>query len=138
MVDKSEPTYSMHKFWLDAYKAAWQSQNPAAIADLFGEQALYQISPFQEPLRGREAITAYWRGICETQQNVRFSYELFSVQDGLCVAHWWVNFQRVKTGKIVELDGILVFSLAQDECCSTFREWYLKKTDGEDPKGSDA
>jgi uncharacterized protein (TIGR02246 family) len=46
--------------WLDRYVAAWKSYDPAAIADLFSADAEYRYHPWDEPVRGREAIVADW------------------------------------------------------------------------------
>ena len=44
--------------WLDNYVEAWRTYEPAKIGNLFSEDALYFYSPFDDPLRGREAIVA--------------------------------------------------------------------------------
>jgi SnoaL-like protein len=46
--------------WLDRYVAAWKSYDPAAIGELFSEDAEYRYHPWDEPVRGREAIVADW------------------------------------------------------------------------------
>ncbi len=46
--------------WLDAYVAAWRSYDHAAIGALFADDATYAYHPWDEPLRGREAIVANW------------------------------------------------------------------------------
>ena|SRR2546428_7637168 len=46
--------------WLDAYVAAWRSYDPEEIRQLFTEDAVYRPLPYDEPLRGGEAITKAW------------------------------------------------------------------------------
>jgi hypothetical protein len=46
--------------WLDRYVAAWKSYDEAEIADLFSTDAEYRYHPWDEPVRGREAIVADW------------------------------------------------------------------------------
>ncbi len=46
--------------WLDRYVAAWKSYDEAEIADLFSTEAEYRYHPWDEPVRGREAIVADW------------------------------------------------------------------------------
>lgn len=46
--------------WVDAYVAAWRSNDPDEIAALFAADATYAYSPWKEPLRGADAIVADW------------------------------------------------------------------------------
>jgi hypothetical protein len=46
--------------WLDRYVAAWKSYDKADIADLFSADAEYRYHPWDEPVRGREAIVEDW------------------------------------------------------------------------------
>jgi len=51
--------------WLDAYVEAWRTYDPAAIGELFGEDAEYRYHPWdagENVLVGREAIVAAWLG----------------------------------------------------------------------------
>jgi hypothetical protein len=41
--------------WLDRYIAAWASYDPAAIGDLFTDDARYRFHPSDEGFLGREA-----------------------------------------------------------------------------------
>ncbi len=53
-------THDDVQVWLDRYVAAWKSFDPAEIGDLFSEDAEYRYHPWDEPLRGRDAIVADW------------------------------------------------------------------------------
>ena len=47
--------------WLDRYVAAWMTYDPAAIGDLFAEEATYRYHPWdEEPVRGRDEIVRAW------------------------------------------------------------------------------
>ena len=46
--------------WLDRYVAAWKSYDSTEIADLFSADAEYRYHPWDDPVRGREAIVADW------------------------------------------------------------------------------
>jgi len=47
---------------MDQYGVASETSDPAVAAALFAEDAVYQETPFDEPMRGREAIYRYWSG----------------------------------------------------------------------------
>ena len=46
--------------WLDAYVAAWRSYERDAIVALFTDDVSYRYLPFDEPLRGAEAVADSW------------------------------------------------------------------------------
>jgi len=46
--------------WLDSYVAAWRTYDPATIGELFSEDAEYRYHPWDEPVRGRDAIVDSW------------------------------------------------------------------------------
>ena len=48
--------------WLDAYRHAWTTDDPDEVAGLFTEDIMYSAEPYAEPLRGREAVVAFWLG----------------------------------------------------------------------------
>ena len=90
--------------WLDAYGRAWEGRDPDAAASLFTEEATYQWGPFEEPLRGREAIRERWASAVDAQADVSFAVP--------------VAQQRVR------LEGIFQVALDDDGSCSEFREWW--------------
>lgn len=114
--------------WLNAYKRAWENLGTAASVALFTDDATYQVSPFSEAIRGREALTAYWSNVAVSQVDVHFDYQVLAVNDELGVNHWSASFIKRKTGKLVHLDGIFVVKLNPDELCFEFREWWEGST----------
>src|SRR5256885_8529816 len=65
--------------WLAAYGTAWTSRDPEAAASLYADNATYQVTPFDEPLRGRAAIYEYWAGVAKTEEKIQFDYEILAV-----------------------------------------------------------
>ncbi len=53
--------------WVNTLIRAWENRDAQAAADLFTNNATYQENPFDEPLRGRAAIRAYWADVPRTQ-----------------------------------------------------------------------
>jgi len=115
------------KSWLDAYGRAWESRDPQAAAKLFTEDGTYQVTPFLEPMRGRQAILAYWSQVAETEEGIRFGYEILAVTPEIGVARWWASFVRVPPGLQTKLDGIFLISLDADCRCKSLREWWHKQ-----------
>jgi ketosteroid isomerase-like protein len=46
--------------WLDRYVEAWRTYDPAAVGALFADDAEYRYHPWDEPVRGRDAIVRSW------------------------------------------------------------------------------
>lgn len=108
--------------WLDAYGRAWETGDADAAASLFTEEATYQESPFEEPMRGREAIHRYWSQVPEQQRDVEFGYEVLSASPAL--VHWWASFTRLASGAPTRLDGVLLLEFDEGDRCTSLREWW--------------
>ncbi len=72
--------------WLQAYVAAWRSYDPAAIADLFAEDATYRYHPWDDPLEGRDAIVADWLANKDDPGAWEAAYEAWAVEGDRAVA----------------------------------------------------
>ncbi len=110
--------------WLDAYKHAWEAEDPIAAGDIFAEDATYQEKPFDEPMRGRKAITDYWSGNVTEQNNVQFGHEVLATTDEIGIARWWASFDDHSSNAHVKLDGIFVVHLDAENRCTQLQEWW--------------
>jgi hypothetical protein len=115
--------------WLDSYGRAWESRNPQAAADLFAEEGTYQVTPFVEPMRGKQAILDYWTNVARTEQNIQFGYEILALTPDHGIARWWSSFVIVPPGLQTKLDGIFLISLDENGRCRSLREWWHKQQD---------
>lgn len=113
--------------WLSKYKQAWENRDPLAARELFTEDASYQETPFDEPMRGIEAIYAYWEVVPKTQKSIKFGSEIIMVTKDLGIAHWNASFERIPGAVKVLLDGIFIVSLNFDGKCTDFKEWWHRK-----------
>jgi len=120
-----------HSFarWLVSYGQAWERRNPQAAADLFAEDGTYQVTPFLEPMRGKQAILECWTNVARTQLDIQFGYEILAVTPEHGVARWWASFVIVPPGLQTKLDGIFLISLDENSRCHSLREWWHKQQD---------
>jgi hypothetical protein len=99
--------------------------DPEAAVELFTPDATYRETPFEEVMRGRDAIHAYWSEIPDYHKDVSFGSEVLVVQSDLAVAHWWVSLFRVKSGERARSDGIFLLEFDQGSgLCRSLREWW--------------
>jgi hypothetical protein len=111
--------------WLERYVEAWRSNDPEPIGALFTDDAEYRYHPFDEPIRGRDAIVASWLEEPDEPGTWRASYEPFAVDDDAAVA--------VGTSTYLAADGSVdriyhnayVMRFDTDGRCSSFTEWFI-------------
>jgi hypothetical protein len=115
------------ELWLNAYGRAWESRDPEASAALFTETGTYQVTPFVEPMCGRQAILDYWEGVARTEEKISFSYEVLLASLDLNIAKWSSSFCIMPQGLQTELDGIFVISLDDEGRCKSLQEWWHKQ-----------
>ena len=113
--------------WLDALGHAWEAKDSRAFARLFAKDATYQVTPFREPMRGREAILGYVSEATRTQDQICFEHEVLSVDEDRGIAHWRVSFVLIPSQRRVELDGIFVVYFGASGHCRVFREWWHER-----------
>jgi ketosteroid isomerase-like protein len=101
-------------------------RDPEAAAALYTDDATYQVTPFDEPLRGRVAIPEYWDGVAKTQERIQFDYEVLKVTAEHGIARWQVSFVRVPFRLETKLVGIFVIAVDSDGRCQSLREWWHK------------
>jgi len=119
--------------WLTAYGRAWEAGDADAAVRLFSTRCRYYETPYGAPLTGRNAIHRYWtEGARDGQTGVHFSARVISFAQDTGYAHWQAEFQRVPSGRQVELDGILCAEFDASMRCAVFREWWHRHetTDG--------
>jgi ketosteroid isomerase-like protein len=118
--------------WLTAYVDAWRSYDPAAIGDLFSEDAVYRYHPWDEPepshVRGRDAIVASWLGDKDPPGSWSAEYRPWIVSGDRAVA---VGASRylAPDDSTVEREYHNVFLLVFDDGgrCREFAELYMKR-----------
>ncbi len=128
-------TWADAESWLARYGIAWEGGDVDLLVSLFTQDARYIEKPFDPPLDGRDAIATYWgEGARDTQRDVSFTADVWSVVDGVVLAGWAAQFVRLPSGVQVSLDGVFRLRLQRDPggavLCSELREWWYKQEGG--------
>jgi uncharacterized protein (TIGR02246 family) len=118
---------SFFRQWMEAYGRAWESRDPEAAAELYTYDGTYQVTPFLEPLRGRQAILDYWTEVTRTEKEITFGYEILAVTGHFGIARWHASFLRTPPDLKTRLDGIFVITLTAEGKCASLREWWHKQ-----------
>jgi hypothetical protein len=122
--------------WLDRYVAAWKSYDEAEIADLFAPDAEYRYHPWDEPVRGREAIVQDWitpDGNASSRDEpgtYDASYEAWAVDGQRAVAvgtsDYFTDTTRTKRERRYHNTYLLEFD-AEGRCTSFTENYQLEK-----------
>jgi hypothetical protein len=116
--------------WLDRYIAAWATYDPAAIGDLFSDQAEYRYYPWDEPVRGRAEIVRAWVAP-EGNESERDEpgtwiarYEPFAVEGDRAVAVGESRYLAHGDTPARLFHNCYLLEFDDDGRCRTFTEYY--------------
>ena len=110
--------------WMQLYSKAWINRNPDLIIEIFDKSATYSEKPFSPPFEGIDEIKKYWQGVCQTQKDITFEYQIISVNDNTGIAHFEASFLRQPGTVNVKLDGIFKVVFNSENKCTSFSEWW--------------
>ncbi|HVO69143.1 MAG TPA: nuclear transport factor 2 family protein [Aggregatilineaceae bacterium] len=113
--------------WLQDYVSAWKSYDPHAIRALFSEDATYRYNPYDEPVRGREAILANWLEYRDVPNTYTAEYKPVAVDGDTAVANGR-TFYYEADGKTLkrQYDNIFVLRFDDEGRCTEFCEWFMQ------------
>lgn len=123
MATSSEQQRATYTSLIEAFGAAWEKGDGQAIAAVFTENGVFVSSPFDQPLRGRDAIRDYWRDIPKEQAEIQFKFgEIFMAGPWFSTEFKCV-FRRRRTGQWVDVRGA-VFCETEGELFSEMRMYW--------------
>jgi ketosteroid isomerase-like protein len=106
--------------WIVDYERAWRTAGTASLATLFSEEATYRMSPYEEPVRGLEAIGKLWeRERLGSEEAFEMGAEIVAIDGDTAVAR--VEVAYAKTGN--EYRDLWIIRFAADGRCCEFEEW---------------
>jgi nuclear transport factor 2 (NTF2) superfamily protein len=111
--------------WLDGYIDAWMTYDPDKIRALFSEDAEYRYHPWDEPVRGREAIVADWLDSPDTPGTYIATYGAWAVDGKRAVATGTSRYDDHTQKRTYHNVFLLEFDDAG--LCSSFTEVFLQE-----------
>ena len=124
--------------WLDAYVAAWKSYDRDEIAALFSDDVEYRYHPYDEPIRGSDAVVASWlgerdhEGASERDRPGTYDahYEPVAVDGDVAVATGSSTYTTEPGGPVDSIyDNCFVIRFDDDGRCREFTEYFIKRPD---------
>lgn len=125
--------------WLDDYVQAWKSYDRDAIGALFSDDVSYRYHPYDEPIRGREAVVSSWFGEggvgCASRDDpgtYDAGYLPVAVDGDAAVATGSSTYYSGSDGPVRDVyDNCFVMRFDADGRCREFTEWYMKRPSSE-------
>jgi ketosteroid isomerase-like protein len=109
--------------WLNRYIDAWRTGDPAAIGELFSEDARYFYRPYREPVVGRDAIVRDWTDEPDAPGSWEAEYRPLAVDGDTAVATGESRYTNGRT-----FSNIFVCRFDGDGRCTEFREWFMERS----------
>jgi ketosteroid isomerase-like protein len=107
--------------WIDRYERAWRSPGTDALNPLFTTDATYRPAPFDEPIRGHDAIAAFWEAEREgPDEDFTLTSDVIAVDGDTGVARIEVEYGRPVSRRYRDL---WIITLHSDGRCRVFEEW---------------
>ena len=110
--------------WVERYRAAWESNDPAEIGALFTDDALYFDSPQLAPWAGRDHIVEEWLERKDQPGDNTFDYSVIASEGDLGIVRGVTRY--LLTGKVY--DNLWEIRLDAEERCSSFTEWWAERS----------
>ena len=124
--------------WLADYEEAWRTYDPDRIAALFAADVEYRYHPYDEPIRGRDAVVESWLGegdhadasARDPEGTYDASYAPVAVDGDLAVATGSSTYFASPGGPVERVfDNCFVMRFAEDGRCREFTEWFIERPD---------
>jgi ketosteroid isomerase-like protein len=122
--------------WLVAYVSAWKSYDRAEIAALFSDDVVYRYHPYDEPIRGVDAVVASWLGEGdEADASTRDApdtydavYSAVAVDGDVVVATGTSSYRESPDGPVTKVfDNCFVMRFDDQARCRDFVEYYVRR-----------
>ena len=117
--------------WIAGYERAWRTPGTDPLAALFSPDATYLYDPYEEPVRGLDALRPWWEeGRDGPDEAFTMSSEVLAVDGDVAVARVEVSYgepvrQEYRDLWVMRFDG--------DGRCAAFEEWPFWPGHGRSP-----
>jgi ketosteroid isomerase-like protein len=121
--------------WLEDYVAAWKSYDRDQIRALFSDDVEYRYHPYDEPIRGADAIVESWLGegdhagasTPDEPGTYDAEYRTVAVDGDVAVATGTSSYSDTPGGPVVRVyHNCYVMRFDPSGRCREFTEWFMQ------------
>jgi hypothetical protein len=134
MTDDGSVTREDVERWLAAHDDAWRSAEAVAIADLFADDAVYHLGPWDAPwrglagpFRGREAIAAGWIAGGIASERFATESEILAIEGRRAVVRRRITYFKADGSVESRYDTCWLIDFDVDGRCAEYQEWYVEE-----------
>ena len=122
--------------WLQVYVEAWKTYDRDQISALFTEDVEYRYHPYDDPIRGLDAVVASWLGEGEAEGastrdpegTYDATYRAIAVDGDAAVATGSSTYYDKPGGQVEKIfDNCFVMRFDSNGRCSEFTEWFMER-----------
>jgi ketosteroid isomerase-like protein len=107
--------------WVAAYERAWRTAGTEPLRELFGEDAVYRMSPYEPPAAGIAAIAELWeRERQGPDEEFEMSHEIVAVDGDTAVVEVEVRYGGPDR---LQYRDLWIVRFGNDGRCRRFEEW---------------
>jgi ketosteroid isomerase-like protein len=117
---------------LERYKRAWEARDVDGAVALYREDAELRLDPFEEPLRGSNAIRELWNGVATDQLNVEFDAERVWTVGRTVLTSWHAAATHRSSGDRERLRAFTTFELDDAGLIARQKQWVHSRIVGTD------
>src|SRR5262245_58174992 len=92
---------------MSQFGKAWEKGKTDQLLEVFADNAVFQSSPFDAKLNGKDEIQAYWRDTPNEQAEVSFRFGEIHAVGPWFSTEFKCTFRRRRTGQWVDVRGAL-------------------------------
>ncbi|MEV5967261.1 nuclear transport factor 2 family protein [Kribbella sp. NPDC051952] len=98
--------------FLQRFTQAWSEPTPASLSELFTADATLHRPNLPQPIRGRDAIRAYFEQVLRARPDLKLEPLMTATGPDVAFVHW--RLQATADDVLVEWEGIDRFTLQGD------------------------
>ena len=115
------PTQEQIQRWMDAYRTAWESNDPGDIGRLFADQGAYYTEPYAEPWRGRQSIVDNWIRKKDEPGDTEFTWKTLATDRDLAIVQGDTRYRDPAQ----HYSNLWVIRMDPDGRATEFTEWWM-------------
>jgi nuclear transport factor 2 (NTF2) superfamily protein len=120
--------------WVAAHDAAWRSNDPERIGDLFTEDGIYHLGPWEGPWRGytgpivgREAIAEAWATAFDPDERFEAESEVVAIEGRRGVVRRTITYEGAGREPATRYGCVWVLDFDDEGRCREYQEWFVEE-----------